>query len=206
MIHAYNDTCLDSVMHNLAAMFDLAINAEEINPEEFSEIFVSSSIAKRIELGEPRMLVGTSSIELLSILLDKDLSYDTIPMNRTKEYWAGWILAKAQWQLDIPFKKILDSITLTKLISLYNPYHEAPEEKTIEYIKSLLPESKSKLKKLRKQKGFSQEQLAFASGVNIRSIRAYEQDPSKLLKASGETLLMLSNALECNIEELIKPA
>ena len=30
MIHAYNDTYLNSVMHNLGAVFDIAINALEI--------------------------------------------------------------------------------------------------------------------------------------------------------------------------------
>ena len=36
MIHAYSDVYLNSVMHNLAALFDIAINAEGINPDVFA--------------------------------------------------------------------------------------------------------------------------------------------------------------------------
>ena len=57
MIHAYNEVYLNSVMHNLAAIFDIAINAEGLNPDGFAEIFVNSEIASGIEAGVPDMLV-----------------------------------------------------------------------------------------------------------------------------------------------------
>ena len=40
MIHAYSDVYLNSVMHNLAALFDIAINAEGMNPDVFADMFV----------------------------------------------------------------------------------------------------------------------------------------------------------------------
>ena len=50
----------------------------------------------------------------------------------------------------------------------------------------------------------TQEQLATLSGVNIRTIRSYEQGTNELAKAQGETLLMLAKALNCSVEDLIK--
>ena len=56
---------------------------------------------------------------------------------------------------------------------------------------------------LRKEQELTQEQLATLSGVKVRSIRSYEQCDNELSKAQGETLLRLSKALNCTIEELL---
>jgi len=62
---------------------------------------------------------------------------------------------------------------------------------------------KSKLKRQRIYRGFTQESLADLSGVNIKSIAAYEQNPDKLVAASTGTVYKLANSLGCNIEDLL---
>ena len=203
MIHAYNDIYLSSVMHNLAALFDMAINAEKLDMDEFSNMFVNSIVAVGIENGSPNMLAGKSATEMLMIILDKDIEYSTVPMCRTPEYWAGWVLAKAQWYLNKSFKEILNIISFSELVSLYFPYHEADEMKTIEKIKNSFP-AVSALKVIRQKRKLTQEQLALLSGVNIRSIRSYEQGDNDISKAQGDTLRMLAKALDCTIEELLQ--
>ena len=202
MIHAYNSIYLNTVMHNLAALFDIAINAEGLDADRFSYMFATSSVASGIENGFPNMLVGKSATEMLMIIIDKDVEYTTVPLDRTPQYWAGWILANAQWYLNKSFKEILDVIPFSSLVSMYYPYHEADEMKTIEIIQKYFPKTSS-LKLLRQKRNLTQEQLALISGVNIRSIRAYEQGENDILKAQGESLLMLSKALGCTIEELL---
>lgn len=204
MIHAYNEIYLSAVMKNLAALFDIAVNAEEIDADEFGKMFVSSDVARQIENAVPDMLAGKSATEMLSMILNKDVKYTFVPMDRTPEYWAGWILAKAQWELNKPFEKILNVMPLSSLISLYYPYHEADESKTVELIKQSFPKEESTLKLLRKKRQLTQEQLALLSGVNIRSIRSYEQGENELIKAQGEILQMLANALDCTIEDLLR--
>ena len=71
MIHAYSEIYLNSVMHNLAALFDIAINAEGLNGDVFANQFADSKIAKGIEAGEPDILVGKSATEMLMIIFDK---------------------------------------------------------------------------------------------------------------------------------------
>jgi transcriptional regulator with XRE-family HTH domain len=61
----------------------------------------------------------------------------------------------------------------------------------------------SKLKKARICKGYTQESLAELSGVNIKSIAAYEQNPNKLLNASMSTVLKLSDCLGVDIDDII---
>lgn len=203
MIHAYNKIYLAGVMKNLAALTDLAINAEGLNADEFGELFASSDVAKKIESGFPDMLAGKSATEMLSVVLNKDVTYTNVPVDRTPEYWAGWVLAEAQWTLGKSFAELLTVMPLSSLIALYHPYHEADESKTIELIGERFPQKESALKRIRKSKKLTQEQLAVLSGVNLRSIRAYEQGDNDLAKAQGETLQLLANALECTIEELL---
>ena len=139
---------------------------------------------------------------MLMIILDKDVDYTVVPVDRTPEYWAGWVLAIAQWYLNKSFKELLGVMNFSKLVSLYYPYHEADEMKTVEIIKSYFP-SVSSLKMIRQKRKLTQEQLAVLSGVNIRSIRSYEQGDNDISKAQADTLQMLAKALDCSIEDLL---
>ena len=203
MIHAYNEIYLNNVMKNLAALFDLAINAEGFDKDEFAKKFAQSDIASGIENGVPDMLAGKSATEFLIELIGKDLEYTSVPTDRTPEYWAGWVLAYAQWYLNKSFSEILSVMPFSRLLNMYYPYHEADEMKTIEVIQGLFPNT-SALKLLRQKRNLTQEQLATLSGVNLRSIRSYEQGTNELAKAQGETLLMLAKALSCSVEDLLK--
>ncbi|WP_288147019.1 helix-turn-helix domain-containing protein [Thomasclavelia cocleata] len=203
MIHAYNEVYLNIVMHNLGALFDIAINALEIDINTFANQFVNSRVASGIEAGTPDMLAGKSATEMLMIILDKKIDDVIVPADRTKEYWAGWILANAQWYLNKSFKEIVSVMPFSKLIALYYPYHEANEMKTIEKIATCFPQV-STLKTLRQKRKLTQEELALLSGVKVRSIRSYEQGQNELSKAQGDTLLMLAKALDCSIEDLLK--
>lgn len=203
MIHAYNNMYLNSVMHNLAALFDIAINAEELDADRFADMFSNSEIASGIEAGSPDILAGKSATEMLMIILNREVEYTVIPVERTPEYWAGWVLANAQWYLNKSFKDILAVMPFSKLVGMYYPYHEADEMKTVEIIKSYFPTA-SALKTIRKKRKLSQEELAILSGVNVRSIRAYEQCKNDIAKAQGDTLQMLAKALDCSIEELLE--
>ncbi len=202
MIHAYNEIYLEGVMRNLAALFDIAINAEGYNEDEFADIFSKSDIASGIETGTPDMLAGKSATELLIELTKKDCEYTNIPLDRSPQYWAGWVLAYAQWYLNKSFGDILSVMTFSNLVNMYHPYHEADEMKTIEIIQGLFPKT-SALKRLRQDRKLTQEQLAALSGVNVRSIRSYEQGSNDLSKAQGETLMMLAKALNCTVEDLL---
>lgn len=66
-----------------------------------------------------------------------------------------------------------------------------------------LSKYKSKLKKMRIRRGFTQKELSEASDVNIKSIAAFEQDPKKLIVASTITTLRLAETLNCEIEDLL---
>lgn len=58
------------------------------------------------------------------------------------------------------------------------------------------------LKQYREQLGYTQKELAYRSGINYRSLQDYEQGHKRLASANGETLLRLSMALGCSVEQL----
>lgn len=62
---------------------------------------------------------------------------------------------------------------------------------------------KSKLKKMRIMQGYTQEMLSQLSGVNMKSIASYEQNPARLSSASVSTVYKLSDALGCEIEDIV---
>ena len=203
MIRAYNKAYLYGVMKNLAGLMDIAINSEGLSEDEFGKMFADSEVARQIENGVPDMLSGKSATEMLSMILGRDVECTTVTTDRSEAYWAGWILAIAQWETGRKFSEILAVTPVSDLMNMYYPLHEAPEEKTVEIIKSRLPQTESKLKIMRKKRGLTQKQLSFLADVNLRSIRAYEQGSNDIYRAQGETLQQLASALNCSIEELL---
>lgn len=63
---------------------------------------------------------------------------------------------------------------------------------------------KSNLKRVRVSKGFTQQDIAELSGINIKSIASYEQDPEKINKASVETVYQLADSLGCDMSDIIE--
>ena len=61
----------------------------------------------------------------------------------------------------------------------------------------------TKLEQIRKNQKMTRKELAEKSGINIRTIESYEQKRRNLKNAKMETLIKLSNALKCKIEDLI---
>ena len=59
------------------------------------------------------------------------------------------------------------------------------------------------LQNLRLGTGMSQSQLAKASGVQLRTIQAYEIDARDINKADMEIIFKLCNALKCSLDELL---
>ena len=59
------------------------------------------------------------------------------------------------------------------------------------------------LKRIRKEKGISREELAVSSGVNIRMIQYYEQGTKDINKAQALTIYKLARALRCDMADLL---
>ncbi len=61
----------------------------------------------------------------------------------------------------------------------------------------------SNLKKIRELREMTQAELADKSGVNVRMIQHYEQGTKDIRKSNVITALKLSEALGCDIKEIL---
>ncbi len=205
MIRAYDSTYLDDVMTNLSVVFDVAVNSMGMDADVFAAVFAASDVAKRIELGDPECLCGHSGTELLGMILGKNVPETAMSsdLDCSPEYWAGWILARLQWDLNMPFKQIFRAVPMSFIISMYTPYHEAPESKVLRELRRYVWPGNS-LQLIRKDRNFSQAQLARISGVKLRAIQGYESGALDIRKASGNTLFCLAKTLCCSMEDLMR--
>lgn len=108
------------------------------------------------------------------------------------------MLAYYQWETNQRFKDMVrNGLTLSTVISMYI-FHEADE--SIERNKN---NRNSRLKEIRKARGFTQQQLSDASGVSLRMIQLYEQKQNDIGKAQVNTVINLAKSLGCDVEDLI---
>ena len=211
MINSYDKMYLHDAKRHLAIAMDYCINICGLDPEDFTFMFINSGLAKQIEDGNPGIISGKSGIELgREIILKNTNEYVSIDyqpsLNRTPEFWAGWVLAEYQWYTARTFENILERIPLIDIIYMYNPYHEMDIMNFIEEMNRRFTSIKdeTKLKKMRTYNSLSQSELAAKSGVSKRIIQLYEQRVNDINKAAAHTVYKLARALHCTVEELLE--
>ena len=211
MIHAYDNQYLDDAMKCLGEAMDYAVNSCQIEMDEFLNLFIGTGYAEQFAAGVPKYVSGVSGTELVMDVLTKsgtdiDFPQAQIDYDYSPQYWCGWILAYYQWYTGRSFKEIQKHITMQEIEKLYPALHEASEKKFVDIInrkirKKNLP---TRLQALRKISGYSQRELAEKVGVNLRTLQQYEIRAKDTNKAAGATLLSLSKALGCHVEDLLE--
>ena len=210
-IHAYQEIYLDNVQTSLGDMFHYAVNVCNINGEDFIKLFITSSVSKKIENGEPSYLSGKSGVELLLEVVKETMSKDILveikeQYSRSKEYWVGWAIAYYQWYSSRRYSDIFKVLTYEDLQKMYYTLHEADITKFVEIADERIKEffADTNLKRIRMSYGCTQAELAERSGVSLRSIQMYEQRNKDINKASAETVYRISKVLGCTMEDLIE--
>ena len=210
MTHAYKEFFLDDAMETLGSAVEYAVLSLNIAGQEFLDLFLTSGIAGRFGQGDAMYLSGMSGIELARKVLT--VCGKTIPSytensscHYSPEYWVGWILAYYQWYCGKPFSMILPKLRYQSLRNLYGVLHEADPSKAASVFDELLSEqAETNLARYRKARGFSQSQLANASGLSLRSIQLYEQRQNDINNAQYNRLQALAKTLGCKIEDLLE--
>ena len=213
MTNAYSELYLDDAMENLGSMVDYAVGTCGLSPDEFMNRFVSSGIAERFERGNPKYVAGMSGVELAELVLETTgLSGERrkVPVHveeKGREYWAGWILAYYQWIKGKRFEDIFENgLPLSQIMSMYI-LHEADVSKFVDEADGVIERNKSEkqtpLQRIRKERGFTQQELSEASGVSLRMIQLYEQKQNDISKAQVGQVVSLARALGCDVEDLI---
>lgn len=211
MMRAYDEQYLDNAMRNLGEAVDYAVNVCKISLQNFFDLFVATGFAAQFGNGVPKIVSGLSGTELVCEIIIKAGIEQSLPEAGTEyacspQYWCGWIIAYYQWHTGRTFKDIFQHISADEIEKLYPTLHEASEEKFVDVVNSIIERktTATKLQELRKNIGYSQRKLAEKSGVNLRTLQQYELRAKNINKAASTTLLALSKALGCKIEDLLE--
>ena len=213
-MHAYEETYLDDAMNNLGDMFDYAVNDCGYDPDDFLGYFIVSGIAESFEKGNPKYVAGLSGPELASEVIYRTLrSRPDTPsaenIDKSPEYWAGWILAYYQWCSAKRFSDMQKhGLTMPRVLSLYSTLHEADVSKFVSVADQIIIKnmaaSISNLQRIRKASGMTQKKLAEASDAALRMIQLYEQRKQDINKAQAITLSRIAHVLGCAVEDLLE--
>ena len=212
-MHAFAETYLSDAMRNLAEAVDYSVNACGVDPDEFNDAFLASGFAAAWEAGSPKVISGMSGTELAQNALariGRERQWPeplTTVLDRSPEFWAGWVLAYYQWFSARRFCDIRRVLPLSRIIQLYTPLHEASENRFVDRAESFFKskDDRTRLKSRRELAGLSQSDLARLAGVNIRNIQQYEQRAKDINRAAGATLQTLASVLDCHIEDILEP-
>ena len=211
MIRAYDKIYLDKAQSALARMLDFAVYELNYPLEKFFNLFIKTGVADRFGAGDYELLVGRSGVELAYTVLEeagesvkrKPVRYSA---DRSEAYWTGWVLAYYQWYTALSFAEIIEAVTITEIADMYTPYHEMDIRQFTDHMNELYLKANpdTNLKRLRKKAGLSQNALAEASGVPLRTIQQYEQRRKNINKAQAEYLVMLAQVLCCDVQKLLE--
>lgn len=202
---------LETLMENMGDAFSFVSINYQLDLDVFITNLFFSKILKEIEGLNPKYTTGISGVELALTMInkmglnpdDQDLDYSRTDI---VAYWTGSMLAYFQYVTQIPYSTILSLVKMNEISSLYYPLHEASEDKFVDVLLKIIGERKqiSRLQARRKAMGLSQSELANYSGVNLRTLQDYEIKRKNINNASISILLKLSNALKCNVTDIIE--
>ena len=211
MIRAYDNQYLDDAMKCLGEAMDYVVHICQMDMDVFLELFIGTGYAKQFAAGVPKYVSGLSGTELaIEVLtsagIHKNHSQTQIAYDYQPSYWCGWILAYYQWYTGRSFKDIQKHISMQEIEKLYPMLHEASEEKFVDTVNRIIQKKDlpTRLQIQRKISGYSQRELAEKVGVNLRTLQQYEIRAKDINKAAAITLLALSKALGCRVEDLLE--
>ena len=210
---AYNECYVYDASSILGEFFDYMTKDMHYKMDEAFELLASSNIGTSFGHGNPKYVTGVSGPELAWKLLYEVFGTweepveSTITLNRSLEYWVGWVLAQYQWSRNVSFRYLINhGLTASKVASRYI-LHEADISKFFEFADSVIEEAKTDeepaLKRLRKYYELTQRQLSEKSGVSLRMIQLYEQKQADISKAQVNIVTALAEALSCKVEDLV---
>jgi len=210
-IRAYDEDYVYAAQNTLGHAIDFAVASLNIDIDEFGNAFAVSNVSKQFANGNPKYVIGMNGCELArEVLRETKIDYidaeDVMYLDKSSEYWAGWVLAFYQWYRNKSFISILSSYALSDILGMYNVYHEMDIMHFVEDMDRMMIEKNpnTRLKMRRINCGMSQSELANESGVALRQIQLFEQRQRNINNAAASTLLRLSKVLFCKMEDLME--
>ena len=129
MTHAYNELYLGKAQVAMGDMLHFARYDMQWNIERYFDLYINTGVARRFYMGEPRVLVGMSGVELFYEVYYEltGAECDVKPSGRydkSPEYFAGWSLAYYSWYRNMSYDDIQKIIPINEVVEMYELFHE----------------------------------------------------------------------------------
>lgn len=206
-MRCYSKLFLKDAKENLGEALEYAVYGTGISGQEFLDMFLVSGLADSFSGGNVRLVTGVSGKELADMVFEKCIP-DYTPVNYDFRYdypcpyWIGWTYTHFQWKSQRSFSDIINRIPYSSMDNLYGVLHEADINKSLDVMEGFFGDA-TNLAKMRENAGLSQNGLAKASGVSLRSIQMYEQEHNDIKKAQLNRLVAIAQALNCRVEDIV---
>lgn len=207
---SYDIALLPKAQMTLAWMMDFGVNVYGIELREFYDLFLRSAYCNKFARGDASVIEGMSGRELAYYVIEQgknNISMSNVDryIERTPEYWTGWSLAYYQCHSGISFNWINDFADIEYIYSLYPKYHEMDLRQFYDAmeLRKVSEWNRTALKRLRSYAMLSQSQLANQTGIPLKTIQQYEQGQKDIRHARVDSVIAISRALSCSVEDLI---
>lgn len=120
-------------------MLESAVYLFGVDLLTFWRLFLDSHVSDDFGHGLSGTVSGKSGWELASeILDDAGIKFERETpkglVGRSREFWAGWVLAQYQWHSGVTFREIESFASMKDLLLMYSPYHEMGIDQFIDAI------------------------------------------------------------------------
>lgn len=210
-IRAYYEGYLDEAMDTMGNMMDHAMNACGMDGDDFFHMFLASGTAGQFERGNPRYLAGMTGAEIVreivlrekGIELNEPEEYD---LDKSPEYWCGWILAYYQWRTCRSFRRIYQTASIDEILCMYPTHHEADEEHFVDTMELLYQRRHTRTYVSQKMEnlGISREDLARQAKIPSALISELEKSFTRIADVDAGSLFRISKVLGCTMEDLME--
>lgn len=211
VIHAYDEEYFESARRIMGDLFDFAMVTAGVSPETLQKMMITSSSIRQFQKGNPSYVAGMTGCELFIKMVEESGLSLKIPaeemyLDKSPEYWSGWAIAFYQWYSGKSFERIFEYISIEELLNMYPVFHEMDIMQFVDEVDKIIASgcTGTRLSIIRKYAGLTQKELSEISDVPLRQIQLFEQRQRDINKCQAETLLRLSKALKCNIEDILE--
>lgn len=210
-IRAYPEEYLDDAQNTLGNMFDFAMNSCGLDGDEFFHMFLASGTASQFEHGNPKYLSGMTGAEIVKEIVYQQKEIELMApeeyfLDKSPEYWCGWILAYYQWRTCRSFKKIYQIVSISEILNMYPTHHEADEEHFVDAVNQiyLKKHAKTYFQERLSILGLNAELISKQSGISSSIIKELQNDSFKIKEITALELFKLSLALGCTMDDLME--
>lgn len=205
-MNAYSDLYINDAQDWLGEFFETSIYVLNVDLKEVWNLFILSQYSLSFGSGDPFTILGKSGSEVAFELCGKRVNNLPFIYDRPPEYWLGWALTYYQWYKNIPFHFIANHIDIETILLMYKKYHEIDIMHFCDEMDRLIKthRKETNLKRLRKNRGLSQKELADITSIPVRTIQQYEQRQKNINKAQANYIFLLAQALSCSPKDLLE--